>query len=324
MFSANENIVLRQHKRRICQYVDDCIPEDLLDLGTSVMVMQVSCRAPGCVPLETMVCIVFPLDETVSSFVDGLRLKNSTFKTKVLKPMADVTKDDILDALPSNFMGGRRTMERMCRQARDVMLAQITQIMGTDENDDNDIEGKTMMATYLQQCLQEYIDRKCVAPPIGEDYAENLEEKLSPAKSTKEESEEKKEWNIEDNRIENSSDIKQTGNFVTRRVIDDETDNKDKNTEPSVTISSDQNGINDLNQHPKGNATPITTKEETSMDWRRRQEMERNVLSGMSSRATIAKLAEREHEPGLRRAGCPCCDPDNPSSNVLDQMNSIM
>ncbi|EJK58227.1 hypothetical protein THAOC_21667, partial [Thalassiosira oceanica] len=53
MFSANENIALRQHKRRVTEYVESTIPEEALDKGTTVMVMQVTCRQPGCVPLET-------------------------------------------------------------------------------------------------------------------------------------------------------------------------------------------------------------------------------------------------------------------------------
>lgn len=47
MFSANENILLRQHKRRVIEYLESTIPDDALELGTSVMVMQVSCRQPG-------------------------------------------------------------------------------------------------------------------------------------------------------------------------------------------------------------------------------------------------------------------------------------
>ena len=47
MFSANENIALRQHKRRVIEYVEECIPEDVLDSGATAMAMQVACQAPG-------------------------------------------------------------------------------------------------------------------------------------------------------------------------------------------------------------------------------------------------------------------------------------
>ena len=33
----------------------------------------------------------------------------------------------------------------------------------------------------------------------------------------------------------------------------------------------------------------------------------------------ISKLFQREHAPGIRQAGCPCCDPDIPSA-LLDNM----
>ena len=52
MFSANENLMLRQHKRRIVERIEQTIPEEALDMGTTVMVMQVSCNAIGCVPIE--------------------------------------------------------------------------------------------------------------------------------------------------------------------------------------------------------------------------------------------------------------------------------
>ena len=95
MFSANENIALRQHKKRVVDYVESCIPEEALDMGTMVMAMQVSCKAPGCVPLETAIVIVFPkLGEEV---IPGLpESQGGNYKTKVLKPMSEVTKDDIL------------------------------------------------------------------------------------------------------------------------------------------------------------------------------------------------------------------------------------
>lgn len=194
MFSANENIMLRQHKRRIVDFVESTIPESALEMGTAVMVMQASCRDPGCVPLETCVTIVFPRpprskanrsksstsngktsaattaapDAFPEALVPGLEESRigGAFKTKILMPMSDVRKDDVLDALPPQFEGGRRTMEKMCRRARDVMLAQMTQVLGDDE------AGRMLMAEYLQKSLKEYMERKCVAPEYDEAFSE--------------------------------------------------------------------------------------------------------------------------------------------------------
>lgn len=207
MFTANENILLRQHKRRVIEYVESTIPEDALDLGTAVMAMQVSCRQPGCVPLETAITIVFPKpprktmrkrnatvqngndkenkddddEDEVPSFPKPLvpNLEESriggNFKTRILKPLAEVTKDDVLDALPPNFEGGRRTVESLCIKARDMVFAQIGQLVGSNDEELKDseegkrlVEGRRLVAEYLKVCLEEYVERGCVPPEWGE------------------------------------------------------------------------------------------------------------------------------------------------------------
>lgn len=187
------------------------------------MVMQVSCQSPGCVPLETCVTVVFPrppskkkkklkrpnsaapnvtnnnpnVEETpaenekdeIPSFPEPLlpNLPESqtggSFKTRILKPLSEVTMDDVLDALPPSFEGGRRTWESVCMKARDVVFAQIGQIVGNGEGDEvasettsvslsggKDLERRKMIAEYLQVCLQEYIDRGCIAPEWGKPF----------------------------------------------------------------------------------------------------------------------------------------------------------
>lgn len=213
MFSANENILLRQFKRRVVEYVESTIPENALELGTSVMVMQVSCRQPGCVPLETAITIVFPkpprtkkkktrknklnieelsIDTTESQQVVVNDEKNEieevelppsfptplipnleesriggSFKTRILKPLSDVTLDDVLDALPPSFKGGRRTPLSLCIRARDMMAAQIGQLVGDDDSRDS-IEGRKFVAEYLRGYLEEYISGGCNPPKWGE------------------------------------------------------------------------------------------------------------------------------------------------------------
>jgi len=212
MFSANENILLRQHKRRVVEYVESTIPDTALDLGTSVMVMQVSCRQPGCVPLETAITVVFPRpprkmkkkkrsavvaqeeqnkddddaahEEEIPSFPKPLlpNLEESriggNYKTRILKPLSDVTQDDVLDALPPSFTGGRRTVESICIKARDMIFAQIGQLVGNGDDDititddgkdsSSSVKGRKLVAEYLKVCLEEYVERGCVPPEWGE------------------------------------------------------------------------------------------------------------------------------------------------------------
>ncbi|KAL7435904.1 hypothetical protein ACHAXH_006740 [Discostella pseudostelligera] len=208
MFSANENILLRQFKRRVVEYVESTIPESALELGTSVMVMQVSCRQPGCVPLETAITIVFPkpprtkktkrkeiirklidttdqqqavngeekvIEDEPPSFPQPLipNLEESriggSYKTRILKPLADVTLDDVLDALPPSFKGGRRTPLSLCLRVRDMMVAQIGQLCGDDDSRDS-VEGRKVVAEYLRGYLEEYIAGGCIPPKWGEEY----------------------------------------------------------------------------------------------------------------------------------------------------------
>lgn len=303
MFSANENLMLRQHKRRIVEQVESTMPEEALDFGTTVMVMQVSCKAPGCVPLETAIIIVFP--NSTTELIPGLpeSQNGGSYKTKVLKPMADVTKEDLLEALPPQFEGGKRTMEKLCRNARDVMLAQITQLFG--EEDDNTVSDRMAVAEYLQECLKDYVARKCKPPELGELFPplNGEEEKdrgdLTGATVSKESPPKDAPNSLADppsttpTVISNGGSIPAKGNITIRRVVE----------EPSHSAQASGTGSNSTS---------------TMSGPPRHQRALQQALNPMGSN-NILRLFEREHAPGIRQAGCPCCDPDN-VSNIVDNM----
>jgi hypothetical protein len=314
MFSANENLLLRKHKRRIVNFIEECIPEAVLDLGTSVMVMQVSCKAPGCVPLETAIIIVFPTCE--EELLPGLpESKGGSFKTKVLLPMAEVTQQDVLEALPPEFTGGLRSMEKLCVAARDVTLAQITQLFG-----DDDLEGRKLMATYLQQSLQDYIDRDCVPPPLDEPFPDQQTTIKTETNDVETQADTATEASASTPSTtplnptvappavttKSSTVSKGTGNEVIRRPVDDVTETKPVTTKPTPAVRT----------------TPVTNVSSVASQ-RMQQSVDRQLMSNNSNSGNILKrLNEREHAPGIRRVGCPCCDPDNPS-NVVDQMMQL-
>jgi hypothetical protein len=186
---------------------------------------------------------------------------------------------------------------------------QITQLMG-----DDDLEGKRLMAAYLQQCLNEFVERDCVPPEYGEPFPP--EKKNGNTHAT--------ELTSDNDRLTNGI-IQSSGNFVVRRAGDDENEspkifmapiNEQGNTvvprlhgkeddEPgSVTATVSSTSLSSANSNGP-----------TSMDWRRQQSVNR----AMSSQSIISQLSAREHPPGVRRAGCPCCDPDHPN-NYVDSM----
>eukprot|EP00934_Nitzschia_sp_Nitz4_P006591 Nitzschia sp. Nitz4//scaffold179_size51476//11185//12093//NITZ4_006922-RA/size51476-processed-gene-0.47-mRNA-1//-1//CDS//3329539204//6581//frame0 len=299
MFSANENLVLRQHKRRIVDYVESTIPESALDLGTTVMVMQVTCQSPGCVPLETAIIIVFPKSST--EVIPGLpESQGGNYKTKILKPMADVTDDDILDALPPAFEGGRRTMERVCMYARDVMLGQITQLLGDDT--ESSVEERRAMAEYLQACLQDYIANDCRPPELMEPFpsaspaadASNPEETPPEPSGVAAAATSSGESSLPVP-VEEGQPIPSSGNLVIRRA-------------PTNNNSPTGGGISST-------STPPSVISHVGGVGRQ----ERRLNSSLQQGSRISALFAREHAPGIRQAGCPCCDPENPS-NVVDNM----
>jgi hypothetical protein len=183
MFSANENLLLRQHKRRVVGYVEATIPEAVLDRGVNVMVMQVQCTAPGCVPIETCIIIVFP--KSTTELMPGLpESAGQSFKTKVLKPMADIVEDDVLDVLPPTFIGGRQpSVEQLCVRVRDAMLGQVTQLFGTDETDSSRTT-RTLVARYLQASLDDYVRNQCQPPEWGQAFPEATANSNSTTKDT--------------------------------------------------------------------------------------------------------------------------------------------
>jgi hypothetical protein len=198
MFSANENILQRQHKKRVVEYVESTIPENVLDLGVNVMAMQVNCTAPGCVPIETAVIIIFPKLNDKKELLPGLPESaiGGSYKTKILKPLAEVTKEDVLDALPPAFMGGTKSIEKLCYQIRDNLFAQITQLFDDNNNivsigganesttiaeDGNGASMVTggqhprlLVAKYIQECLQQYINHNCIPPEFGQPYPDDV------------------------------------------------------------------------------------------------------------------------------------------------------
>jgi len=331
--------MLREHKRRVVNYVEETITESILDLGTSVMVMQTTCRTPGCVPLETAIAIVFPRIDK-GELIPGIKESDGgTFKTKILMPLSQVTKDDVLDALPPGFEGGRKTWEKTCLQMRDLVFGRIGGLVGSGTGD-GEVEDRRVLAEYLRMALDDYLDRDCVAPILDQPF-----QKLEDVKDDKD------SVHMQENGDETSEvlvvkgSLEGSGNFVIRRKDEKEEDDATTTvtstgtTRTSVVVSQSQGtNVPAINQsgslthtslsststtpYGNGNATvhnATTTRNESAMDWRRRQNMTQSLQLGQSSDNILQRLSEREHAPGVRSPGCPCCDPEN-LGNIVDGM----
>ncbi|KAL7574393.1 hypothetical protein ACA910_008489 [Epithemia clementina (nom. ined.)] len=331
MFSANENFQLRQHKRRIVQQVEACLPDRFLcDGETNVMVMQVACQALGCVPLETAILILFPTEFSVLEQLPDDVVEDHSFKTKILKPMAEVTDDDVKQALPVS-LGGTRTWQGDAIRIRDVLLAQIDQAY-----ENVNIPNKTRVAQYLQQALQEYMDNKCVAPEYGQAFEKNDEKEVDQEPPSTTEA-------ATGIAAESETDIvSPTMNGAKKFEHDDnqDTQGNDTTTSPGDNLNSSLAPTSSSAEAatttgppnaPSTRATtsmattptpttptttiPTTTTSITSAvrEQRQRQRQERQFWQATTTAPGIhggppRRPPKRLHAAAQRRPGCPCCD----------------
>lgn len=315
------------------------------------MVMQKTCNIPGCVPLETAIAIVFPrpfssskaaaANKEIKPLIPDLpESAGGTYKTNILKPLSEVVQDDILDALPPE-LGGRRDPVKRAFQVRDEMFGRMQQTV-------QDKEGLEILAEFLIASLKEYVGNGCVAPELGmpfENFGTAAEEandgnKISATNNTVQVNETSPSpLRLEGNGVGNAP-IEATsapkpvvdltngkGNFVFTRVIDNDelvvntvgaTANDSKVSTQINTSTATNSTTSDISKQHRNSIIPSASKGlDSKMAWRKQQEM--SNIGKNSSSSIIQQIYEREHAPGIRRAGCPCCDPDDPS-NALDEM----
>ncbi len=256
--------------------------------------------------------LFFSLSLSLSLHTTTTTTTTNSYKTKILKPMADVTDEDILDNLPPAFEGGRRTMAKVCMYARDVMFAQITQLFGdgSDENDNNEggsIEDRTAMAKYLKLCLDDYMANNCKPPKFGEAFEGIATSAMVPKEEDgdidmeiEEDDHHKSAWSnststsATSSSSTNNSSIPATGNVVIRRKAQET---------PLVAATTTTTTSIRVRQPPKHERAILQALGGTSSS---------SSTSGGTSSA-ISNLFQREHAPGIRKPGCPCCNPDDPS-----------
>ena len=159
---------LRMQKNRIIKYVEQLVPPSVLEAGALIMVMQVDSPGVNGSMYHTVVSVVFPLPAYEGhQFIGGIKEsgEGGTYRTTIYRPIIDVTRDDVLDAFPEAFPGGRRTIERLSYRARDVAVAHLEQDFG-----EGNADSKREVAQFVIDSLQTYLERDCVPPPIGKAF----------------------------------------------------------------------------------------------------------------------------------------------------------
>lgn len=207
MFSIidDEALQLRNHERRVVEYVESV----LLDSSVQIMAMQVQCTAPDCVPIETVVLILFPRDneESGKKLIDSQAeltesKDGSSIQFKILKPISEVTKEDVETSLPFSLRSDSLAATGL--HIRNDLFTQLEKRFPSEE----DPQSRQWMVQFLQESLQQYVDNGCQRPDDWKEEESNLPFHGKGVTSNK---------TIE-------SKIAPLGNITFRRPIDEDSD----------------------------------------------------------------------------------------------------
>lgn len=194
-------------------------------------------------------------------------------------------------------------------QVRDLVLGRIGGLVGSGDTE-AEVEDRKIICEYLLRSLTDYLDRKCVAPELNMPFDKmEIEDAELKGESASDNTASTDTVSNAGGRVIQGS-MQGNGNFVIRR-------NDDESVEgASQIVAPHQETVNASTSLTSSELNK--TRSESAMDWRRRQNMTQS-LQLPSSDGMLQRLSEREHAPGVRSPGCPCCDPDN-LMNIVDGM----
>jgi hypothetical protein len=208
MFSINDDETqqVRQNERRVVEYVESI----LNDAAVQIMAMQVQCTAPDCVPVETVILILFPTknkEEAGESSTDLSKESaqsnhGSSVQFKIFKPISEVTKDDVELSLPHSLY--KYSLATTGRQMRNDLFTRIEGVFPTED----DISSRQWILHFLRESLQQYVDNGCQRPDHWREGESELLSEEEVASSTE------------------ASGVRTfpPGNITLRRPVDDEGD----------------------------------------------------------------------------------------------------
>jgi len=193
-----------------------------------------------------------------------------------------------------------------------------------------------LMAKYLQQCLGEYIQRDCTPPEWGEPWVDSSEVGGVHGGNTVGENSGDDAEIISDKTVavpaSSSTSVAKTGNFIFKRPAETKEEHKETLTGTDITSHShssnqDRNQILSHSNSKNNNTTHASTATHFSASSSPfssafTKPPEYQASTATSSQSIMAQLNERQHTPGIRRPGCPCCDPDS-ADNMIDKMMAL-
>lgn len=319
MFNPSPNATNKgnAHKKAVAEvtnWVTDAITVNDVFHGEQfqVMVTEILCNEPDCAPIETLVIVILmSLESNVA-----LNSKNSQkWANKILKPVAEVSKEDVQDLIQEVFLAADddQPLTVDSNERFKLFEAELAALIHKYRPTNPMTNGVSPNDQNLIKVLQNQIDALKPSYPVTE--------KLSPVIPTP----------VEPVRTVTTVIMKPN---VAKPVVVATAVAQSPETTPSVPAAVTQvkmapsvgGNVSSYKSSATSTATANTPKEVVTP----KETPQVNVISSSVPKPIVsftppdlsgssATIAPRHKKGGTRPRGCPCCDPDN-LDNIIDGM----
>ena len=289
---------------------------DCYDGSIQIMISEIECNAPDCVPIETLI-IIFGIEET-------------RWTGKILKPINEVSESDVMQLLLSYDILKITTSKPIIASPISIVTKSVTHdnksISTNDETNSSAMTGNiTQLTDHLKSFLemnqnlnhqQKLKNIESIQNVINLYTAEtglttshmmsvdkdkdNNEDDIVKVSMVPHDKNKLQESNLFNNNTSNEN------HMTNKNIIHDNNTNK---TTTTTTVVAPNNNVNNINNYSNTNST----NNMSSMSGLN------NNTNSNATYYTNNTASKSRHEKGVRPRGCPCCDPDN-IDNIVDKL----
>jgi hypothetical protein len=313
---------------------------EFIDDNVQIMVAEVECNQEGCVPIETLIVLVGKEEEEVDRSVDsssklndeknGGKSKRCRWSDKILKPVAEVTEEDVAQLeIPLDWNKPQEAEAAQTDNENSGISPTIKATVLDYVNSFTSVEDKLRAIQEFQAlfaALEEEETKKMSIPATLANPSGGSTTAIASTFSTQTNAVPSPASSITSPISSISGDVTPASNnstMVTMVPMMPTTTRTSSNTSsqqammPSPLAEKEPPNTNIINSNSNASKSVATTS--ASIAPTISASGKRPVRTTVISDGTSNSIASERHSKGTRQRGCPCCDPDN-IDNIIDRM----
>jgi hypothetical protein len=313
---------------------------EFIDDNVQIMVAEVECNQEGCVPIETLIVLVGKEEEEVDRSVDsssklndeknGGKSKRCRWSDKILKPVAEVTEEDVAQLeIPLDWNKPQEAEAAQTDNENSGISPTIKATVLDYVNSFTSVEDKLRAIQEFQAlfaALEEEETKKMSIPATLANPSGGSTTAIASTFSTQTNAVPSPASSITSPISSISGDVTPASNnstMVTMLPMMPTTTRTSSNTSsqqammPSPLAEKEPPNTNIINSNSNASKSVATTS--ASIAPTISASGKRPVRTTVISDGTSNSIASERHSKGTRQRGCPCCDPDN-IDNIIDRM----